>query len=301
MLPAPNDDEAMRWLARAAHVRPDGQHDALGVLRDELKRQNVRVSRLHAKLFYQPLLESAGVAVELTEGMSAEAAERQLAALGYQSPQSALTHLAALANQNGRRGRVQAVLLPTLLDWLSDTPDPDAGLLQLHPLDADHITSELIEHEPKTQGELDRRLAAWWAARRRPPDAWRTLDDATPSKREYLHRWRAGQHTEALAVIAGAANFLARTGDGPLVTKAVREADLVLAPDERLGKLGGGLVAGVDTRAARGNSGAPAGIHQRASYTIGEGKDAVLGEAAADPRRSPVHRRDRVQAARKCN
>ena len=61
--------------------------------------------------------------------MSAEAAERQLAALGYEGPQSALTHLAALTGGTGRRGRVQQVLLPTLLDWLSDTPDPDAGLL----------------------------------------------------------------------------------------------------------------------------------------------------------------------------
>jgi glutamate-ammonia-ligase adenylyltransferase len=129
LLPAPDDDEALRWLARAAHVRPDGTHDALGVLRAELKRQSVRVSRLHAKLFYQPLLESLGGPVELVPGMSAEAAERQLAALGYRSPRSALTHLAALTNQSGRRGRVQAVLLPTLLDWLSDTPDPDGGLL----------------------------------------------------------------------------------------------------------------------------------------------------------------------------
>ncbi|HEX5143304.1 MAG TPA: bifunctional [glutamine synthetase] adenylyltransferase/[glutamine synthetase]-adenylyl-L-tyrosine phosphorylase [Mycobacterium sp.] len=129
LLPAPDDDEALRWLARAAHMRPNGTHDALGVLREELKRQSVRVSRLHAKLFYQPLLESTGVAVDFTDGMSAEAAERQLAALGYQAPRSALTHLAALTNQSGRRGRVQAILLPTLLDWLSDTPDPDGGLL----------------------------------------------------------------------------------------------------------------------------------------------------------------------------
>jgi glutamate-ammonia-ligase adenylyltransferase len=61
--------------------------------------------------------------------MSAEAAERQLAALGYQAPHNALTHLAALTSSTGRRGRVQSVLLPTLLDWLSDTPDPDSGLL----------------------------------------------------------------------------------------------------------------------------------------------------------------------------
>jgi glutamate-ammonia-ligase adenylyltransferase len=130
MLPAFDDDEALRWLARAAHVRPDGRHDAVGVLREELKHHNLRVSRLHAKLFYQPLLESIGPAgLEFSHGMTPAAAERQLAALGYDGPQSALTHLAALINQSGRRGTVQAVLLPKLLDWLSDTPDPDIGLL----------------------------------------------------------------------------------------------------------------------------------------------------------------------------
>ncbi|WP_102142633.1 bifunctional [glutamine synthetase] adenylyltransferase/[glutamine synthetase]-adenylyl-L-tyrosine phosphorylase [Mycobacterium hubeiense] len=140
LLPADDDDEAMRWLARAAHVRPDGRHDALGVLREELKRQNLRVSRLHAKLFYQPLLESVGQPAFIGEGMSTEAAERQLAALGYEGPQSALTHLAALTGHSGRRGRVQQVLLPTLLDWLSDTPDPDAGLLAYR-----RISEELSE------------------------------------------------------------------------------------------------------------------------------------------------------------
>ena len=100
------------------------------MLREELKRHHLRVSRLHAKLFYQPLLESlAPEGLEFSQGMTPAAAERQLAALGYEAPQSALTHLSALINQSGRRGRVQSVLLPRLLDWLSDTPDPDAGLL----------------------------------------------------------------------------------------------------------------------------------------------------------------------------
>lgn len=137
MLPDEDDQEAMRWLARAAHMRPDGQHGALGVLREELKRQSMRVSRLHAKLFYQPLLESVGQPAILTP----KAAERQLAALGYEGPQSALTHLAALTGASGRRGRVQQVLLPTLLDWLSDTPDPDAGLLSYR-----RISDALSDH-----------------------------------------------------------------------------------------------------------------------------------------------------------
>jgi len=131
LLPQFDDDEAVRWLARAAHIRPDGRHDAAGVLREELKNQNVRVSRLHAKLFYQPLLESIGPAgLEIAGGgMTPEAAERQLAALGYEGPKTALNHMSALVNQSGRRGRVQSVLLPRLLDWMSYAPDPDGGLL----------------------------------------------------------------------------------------------------------------------------------------------------------------------------
>jgi glutamate-ammonia-ligase adenylyltransferase len=130
MLPEVDDDEAVRWLARAAHIRPDGRHDAAGVLREELRHQNVRVSQLHAKLFYQPLLESiTPTGLEISHGMTSEAAERQLAALGYEGPQTALNHMSSLVNQSGRRGRVQSVLLPKLLNWMSYAPDPDAGLL----------------------------------------------------------------------------------------------------------------------------------------------------------------------------
>jgi len=130
MLPEADDDEAVRWLARAAHIRPDGRHDAAGVLREELRHQNLRVSQLHAKLFYQPLLESIGPSgLEISHGMTSEAAERQLAALGYDGPENALQHMSALVNQSGRRGRVQSVLLPRLLNWMSYAPDPDGGLL----------------------------------------------------------------------------------------------------------------------------------------------------------------------------
>ena len=159
LLPEADDEEAMRWLARAAHMRPDGQHDALGVLREELKRQSLRVSRLHAKLFYQPLLESVeGAAVEFSPGMSPEAAERQLAALGYEGPQSALTHLAALAGSSGRRGRVQQVLLPTLLDWLSDTPDPDAGLLAYRRLSDELAEQRWFLASLRDEGAVAKRL-----------------------------------------------------------------------------------------------------------------------------------------------
>ncbi|AFM17981.1 glutamine synthetase adenylyltransferase [Mycolicibacterium chubuense NBB4] len=159
MLPETDDDEAMRWLARAAHMRPDGRHDALGVLREELKRQSHRVSRLHAKLFYQPLMESVGQPpLGFSVGMSTEAAERQLAALGYEGPQSALTHLAALTGGTGRRGRVQQVLLPTLLDWLSDTPDPDAGLLNYRRLSDELADQRWFLATLRDEGAVAKRL-----------------------------------------------------------------------------------------------------------------------------------------------
>ncbi|MBV8964809.1 MAG: bifunctional [glutamine synthetase] adenylyltransferase/[glutamine synthetase]-adenylyl-L-tyrosine phosphorylase, partial [Mycobacteriaceae bacterium] len=158
MLPRFDDDEAMRWLARAAHIRPDGKHDALGVLREELKRQNVRVSRLHAKFFYQPLLESVTPGVGLAGGLSSEAAERQIAALGYQAPHNALTHLAALTGSGGRRARVQSVLLPTLLDWLSDTPDPDSGLLAYRKLSEGLVDQRWFLSTLRDEGAVAKRL-----------------------------------------------------------------------------------------------------------------------------------------------
>ncbi|MBL1074402.1 bifunctional [glutamine synthetase] adenylyltransferase/[glutamine synthetase]-adenylyl-L-tyrosine phosphorylase [Nocardia sp. 2] len=128
-LPAADDEEGMRWLARAAHMRPDGRQDAVGVLTSEIKRNAVRVRRLHAKLFYRPLLESVARLDAAALRLSPEAAVRQLAALGYAAPENALGHLKALTGEVGRKGRIQALLLPTLLEWLGETPNPDAGLL----------------------------------------------------------------------------------------------------------------------------------------------------------------------------
>ncbi len=128
-LPPPDDEEALRWLARAAHMRPDGNRDALGVLNAEIKRNALRIRRLHAKLFYRPLLDSVVRFDSDTVRLTPEAAARQLSALGFAAPQNAIGHLRALVGSGSRRGQIQAVLLPTLLEWLADTPDSDAGLL----------------------------------------------------------------------------------------------------------------------------------------------------------------------------
>ncbi|MFC6013417.1 bifunctional [glutamine synthetase] adenylyltransferase/[glutamine synthetase]-adenylyl-L-tyrosine phosphorylase [Nocardia lasii] len=128
-LPAADDADGMRWLARAAHIRPDGRQDAVGVLDTDIRRNSVRVRRLHAKLFYRPLLEAVARMDSDALRLSPDAAVRQLAALGYAAPANALGHLKALTGGVSRKGRIQALLLPTLLEWLGNTPNPDAGLL----------------------------------------------------------------------------------------------------------------------------------------------------------------------------
>ncbi|AZZ81727.1 bifunctional glutamine-synthetase adenylyltransferase/deadenyltransferase [Gordonia alkanivorans] len=129
LLPKPDDTEGLRWLARAAHIRREGELDATGVLREQIKHQTLRVRRLHQKLFYRPLLEAVTRfrPDELT--LSDESAERRLAALGYAMPDRALSHIRALSNAPGRRGQIQLLILPQLLEHIGDTPDPDAGLL----------------------------------------------------------------------------------------------------------------------------------------------------------------------------
>ena len=50
-------------------------------------------------------------------------------ALGYADPKGALRHIEALTSGVSRRAAIQRTLLPVMLGWFADAPDPDAGLL----------------------------------------------------------------------------------------------------------------------------------------------------------------------------
>lgn len=129
LLPEESDTAARTWLARTSGLIAGGTRtlaEELGLLVRSTGRQ---IRQLHNKLFYRPLLSSV-VAMSVDElRLTPEAALRQLAALGYRYPDRALEHLTALASDGTRRARIQAVILPSLLEWLSSTVDADAGLL----------------------------------------------------------------------------------------------------------------------------------------------------------------------------
>ncbi|MBV9315657.1 MAG: bifunctional [glutamine synthetase] adenylyltransferase/[glutamine synthetase]-adenylyl-L-tyrosine phosphorylase [Pseudonocardia sp.] len=129
LLPPETDTASLRWLARAAKLRPDGRRDAVGVLLGEWRDNTRRVRRLHEKLFYRPLLEAVSRIPGDQLRLSEKSAARRLAALGWLSPEGALGHLRALTEGMSRAAAIQRTLLPVLLDQLADTPNPDRGLL----------------------------------------------------------------------------------------------------------------------------------------------------------------------------
>jgi [glutamine synthetase] adenylyltransferase / [glutamine synthetase]-adenylyl-L-tyrosine phosphorylase len=126
---------------RRTHVVPTADDDLrrlgriLGMARAPIEtlqatwRQHAReVRRLHEKLFYRPLLSAVarlpGDEVRLTP----DAAMARLQALGYRDPAGALRHLESLTRGVSRRAAIQRTLLPVLLGWFADGPEPDAGL-----------------------------------------------------------------------------------------------------------------------------------------------------------------------------
>ena len=129
LLPAANDTDALRWLARSARLRPDGRNDVVGVLMGEWTRNARRVRRLHEKLFYRPLLTAVSRLSVDSARLSEKEAAARLGALGWTSPEGALGHLRALTGGVSRAAAIQQTLLPVLLDELAHSPDPDRGLL----------------------------------------------------------------------------------------------------------------------------------------------------------------------------
>ncbi|MEX0426952.1 bifunctional [glutamine synthetase] adenylyltransferase/[glutamine synthetase]-adenylyl-L-tyrosine phosphorylase [Nocardioides sp. DS6] len=120
----PRDEASLRRLGRS-----------LGFLREpvvslekEWAHERREVSRLHQKLFYRPLLAAVARIPGEEARLSTEAAEERLTALGYADPTAALRHLEALTRGMRRSAIVQRTLLPVMLQWFAEGPDPDAGL-----------------------------------------------------------------------------------------------------------------------------------------------------------------------------
>ena len=121
----PDDAEDLRRIGRSMGFRQKPAES----LEKEWQAQKRAVRRLHEKLFYQPLLEAVAAIPTDRLRLTPEAAEQRLTALGFVDPSGALAHIRALTSGVSRRASIQRSLLPAMLEWFAQSPDPDAGLL----------------------------------------------------------------------------------------------------------------------------------------------------------------------------
>jgi glutamate-ammonia-ligase adenylyltransferase len=126
----PSDEQARTRLARVLGYRDSPERTARQRFEAEHREHQRAVRSIHERLFFAPLLDTLAGAGPL----SPEAAEERLAAFGFTDVERTRAAVRELADGLTRRSRVMRELLPVILEWLSETPDPDLGLLQLRRL-----------------------------------------------------------------------------------------------------------------------------------------------------------------------
>ncbi|HEU4539621.1 MAG TPA: bifunctional [glutamine synthetase] adenylyltransferase/[glutamine synthetase]-adenylyl-L-tyrosine phosphorylase [Jiangellaceae bacterium] len=232
----PTQEDQLRRLARAMGLRHVDE------LTTTWRRHAMEVRRLHEKLFYRPLLTAVARLPGEEARLTPEAARQRLEALGYLDPAGALRHLEALTRGVSRRAAIQRTLLPVLLGWFADGPEPDAGLAGFRKvsdaLGDTHWYLRLLRDERAAAERMARVLASGRFATElllRAPEAVKIFGDDT----ELGPRSRASLEAEALAGV--------RRHDDPIAAiggvRAMRRRELFrIATADLVGHLPGELV-----------------------------------------------------------
>jgi glutamate-ammonia-ligase adenylyltransferase len=190
----PEDESALRSLGRSMGMTKEPVTE----LDRQWRRHRKEVRRLHEKLFYRPLLAAVAKLPGEEARLSPEAAEQRLAALGYEDPVAALRHLEALTSGVSRTASIQRTLLPAMLEWFADAPNPDAGLLGFRRISEALGTTHWYLKTLRDEGQVAQRLAMLLASSRyatdllqRAPEGVRMLGETeglTPLSREVLEK-----------------------------------------------------------------------------------------------------------------
>ncbi|MHB1288099.1 bifunctional [glutamine synthetase] adenylyltransferase/[glutamine synthetase]-adenylyl-L-tyrosine phosphorylase, partial [Georgenia sp.] len=179
----PSAEADLRRLGRA--MRTDGVDSAASL---EARWQEVRreVRHLHESIFYRPLLPLTAQLSAADVALAPAAAHARLAAIGFHAPDAALQHLAALTHGISRRAAIQRQLLPVMLGWFAQGPEPDEGLLAFRRISEVMGTTHWYLKLLRDSGAAAERLARLLSSSRyvadalgRLPEAVRWLDDDT--------------------------------------------------------------------------------------------------------------------------
>ncbi len=162
----PEDPDALRSLGRAMGM----SKEPVAELERAWRQHRREVMRLHEKLFYRPLLTAVAKLPSDEVRLSPKAAQARLAALGYEDPEAALRHLEALTSGVSRTASIQRALLPALLGWFADAPNPDAGLLGFRRISEALGTTHWYLKTLRDEGQVAHRLALLLASSRYATD-----------------------------------------------------------------------------------------------------------------------------------
>jgi len=126
----PEDESELRKLGRSLGFMSESSAD----LEKQWRKHQLEVRRIHEKLFYRPLLNAVARLDAGSARLTISEATSRLNALGYKDPESALRHIESLTTGVSRRAVIQKTLLPVLLSWFADGPEPDIALLSFRRL-----------------------------------------------------------------------------------------------------------------------------------------------------------------------
>ncbi|TDE90088.1 bifunctional [glutamine synthetase] adenylyltransferase/[glutamine synthetase]-adenylyl-L-tyrosine phosphorylase [Occultella glacieicola] len=130
----PTSEDGLRRLARSMGRNPLGDVPDANALMQRWQATRRRVRRLHEDLYYRPLLPATASLSADEVSLDPEAAKARLQGIGYRDPAGALRHIKVLTEGISRRAAIQRQLLPVMLGWFAEGPDPDGGLLAFRKL-----------------------------------------------------------------------------------------------------------------------------------------------------------------------
>jgi glutamate-ammonia-ligase adenylyltransferase len=130
----PSSGPSRAHLARVLGYRDGPSATALALFETDLARHQATARSIHERLFFRPLLEVfSAPPAEAGLGTDRLVSER-LAAFGFSDARRTRAAVLELTQGFSRTSRLMHQLVPLLLDWLSESPDPDLGLLGLRRL-----------------------------------------------------------------------------------------------------------------------------------------------------------------------
>lgn len=156
----PTDPVALARLARSV-----GQPSPEALV-EAWRSSTRRVLRLHERMFYSPILAAVARVSSDEARLTSEAAEARLAALGYGDPRAALRHIEALSHGVSRQAEIQRQLLPAMLGWFTEGPNPDHGLLAFRQVSEALGTTPFYLRALRDEGAMAEHLARILASSR---------------------------------------------------------------------------------------------------------------------------------------